>query len=287
VVREGGDEALRHLEDHTGEVTVRRSLPVLVALLGLLSLIEGAALFIRWFRDPGRVRAASPVLRGGRVAERMGCAGCHGPAGTGGIPNAGARAGEVPGWVGGTYMMYNHAPEEIREWILDGVPARLRENPEDVERRRVQLIRMPAYRGILNESDLDDLVAYVQSVSGAFRPPPDGPAAGGRDLAVAHGCFGCHGPEGRGLVSNPGSLRGFIPPWDSPDYEELVATPEEFREWVMSGEIKRFRENPAAAHFLDSQVVKMPAFRGLMTDDEVDRLRAYVEWVRARPYRKR
>lgn len=251
-----------------------------IGALAVLALCEGALLGIWWFRDPGRARARSAVLRGAKVAERLGCYSCHGPEGAAGIPNPGARMGEVPAWPGGTYMMFNESPGEIREWILDGAPARLLNDPADRERRWKQLISMPAYRGRLSEIELDDLVAYVQSVSGVRRPAEGTPAASGRELAVAHGCFGCHGPEGRGLRMNPGSLKGFIPAWDSDDYLELVKSPEEFHEWVADGEIRRFRENPAAAHFLDAQVIKMPAFRSILSHEEIENLRAYVEWVR-------
>ncbi len=251
-------------------------------LLGLVVLVEGGVLAVWWWRDPSRARAVSPVLRGRAQAERLGCFGCHGPEGAAGIANPGAPIGEVPAWSGGTFMMFNRAPEEIREWILHGVPARLRDDPEDQRRRAGQLISMPSYEGRLSGADMDDLVAYVETVSGARRPPDGSSAAEGRALASEHGCFGCHGPEGRGLRSNPGSLKGYIPAWDSDDYLELVASPDEFREWVATGEIRRFRGNPAAAHFLDSQVVKMPAYRHLLSDDQIESLRAYVEWVRAR-----
>jgi mono/diheme cytochrome c family protein len=178
-------------------------------------------------------------------------------------------------------MMFNETPEEIREWITDGAPRRLRDDPDFQEARRRQVVAMPAYRGVVEGADLDDLVAYVQSVSAARRPPEGSPEAEGRALAVEHGCFGCHGPEGRGLVPNPGSFKGNIPPWDSEDYLELVRSPEEFREWVADGEIRRFRENPLAARFLDAQVVKMPAYRGVLGADQIEKIRAYVEWVRA------
>jgi mono/diheme cytochrome c family protein len=141
---------------------------------------------------------------------------------------------------------------------------------------------MPAYGDLLDAAELDDLVVYVTAVSAAGKPESGTPESEGRDLAVEHGCFGCHGPEGRGALPNPGSLKGHIPPWDSEDYTELVQSPEEFREWVASGEIRRFRNNPAAAIFLDAQVVKMPAFREHLNDSQIDRIRTYVEWVRAR-----
>lgn len=255
----------------------------LVVLLGLLAAAEGAVLGLWWFRDPERAREASAVLRGQRVAGRMGCFACHGPEGVAGLPNPGARTGEVPGWVGGTYMMYNQAPGEIREWILDGAPRRLLDDPSARASRAAQLLAMPAYRGRVAGGDLDDLVAYVQSVSGAFHPPEGGPAAQGRALAAAHGCFGCHGPEGRGLLRNPGSFKGYIPAWDSDEYLELVRTPEEFHEWVANGEIGRFRENPAAAFYLDRQAIRMPPFRDVLKRDAIESLRAYVEWIRAQP----
>jgi mono/diheme cytochrome c family protein len=254
-----------------------------VAALLLIAVVEGVLLFVWWFRDPARARAVSPVLRGERIASRMGCFGCHGAGGLQGAPNPGAPIGEVPSWVGGTYMMFNQSPAEIREWILDGAPKRLLEDPSFLERRDRQLIRMPAYRGHLGGEEAADLVAYVQSVSAAYKPEEGSPAAEGRTLAVEQGCFSCHGPEGRGVLTNPGSFKGFVPAWDSEDYQELVRSREEFHEWVAEGEIGRFRSNPAAARFLDGQVIKMPAFRDELTREEIDKIRAYVDWVRARP----
>ncbi len=165
-------------------------------MLGLTSVALGITLIIVWFRNPERARLASPVLRGRAVAVSLGCFGCHGPDGVSGIPNPGARIDEVPAWAGGTYMMYNESPDEIREWILDGAPARLRNDPDAWDRWSRQLLSMPAYRDRVEGADLDDLVAYVQSVSGALAPEAGSDAAEGRQLAVAHGCFGCHGPEG-------------------------------------------------------------------------------------------
>jgi len=259
-----------------------RILPALAALLLVLVVAQGALIGVWWFKDPERARAASPVLRGRQVAQRLGCFACHGAEGMAGIPNPGARIEKVPSWAGGTFMMFNQSPDEIREWILDGLPRRLMREPAALEQRKGQLLSMPAYRGRLGGPELEDLVAYVQSVSGAFRPE-DPAAAEGRDLVVGHGCLGCHGPEGRGLLLNPGSFKGCIPPWDSDDYLDLVRSPEEFRAWVRDGEIPRLRDNPMAARFLDNQAVKMPPFRGIIPDADIERIRVYVEWIRARP----
>ena len=251
------------------------------AVLFLIAVAEGTVLGLRWFRDAGRARDTSPVLRGREVASGLGCFGCHGPEGERGIPNPHARDGEIPSWSGGNFMMYNQSPDEIREWIQDGISKRLRGDPRDQDRRSSQLISMPAYKGRVSGRGLDDLVAYVQAISAAFKAP-EGAAAEGRSLGVENGCFGCHGPEGRGLIGNPGSFKGYIPAWDGGDFAELVRTPEEFREWVAQGEIKRLRDNPAAAHFLDNQAIKMPAYRGILSGDDIEKVRSYVEWVRSR-----
>src|SRR5262245_23962781 len=184
-----------------------RFVKTVLAFFALIAIAEGAVLGLWWFRDPARAHAASPVLRGREIAQRNGCFACHGAEGLAGIPNPGAMTGDVPSWAGGTYMMFNDSPEEIREWILEGIPNRLRDDPKDRESRKEQLLFMPAYRGRIGDRDLDDLVAYVQSVSAAFHPEEGSAAAAGRDEAAEHGCFGCHGPEGRGLVQNPGSDR--------------------------------------------------------------------------------
>jgi len=103
----------------------------------------------------------------------------------------------------------------------------------------------------------------------------------GERLAARLGCFGCHGPEGRGLIINPGSFKGYIPPWDGDDWDDLVKSDAEFDEWVKTGEISRFRRNPLAAHFLDAQQIKMPGYRDILKPGELESLRSLVGWVRS------
>ena len=58
---------------------------------------------------------------------------------------------------------------------------------------------------------------------------------------------------------------------------------EEFRQWVKNGISDRFFNNPAARHFVERQVVPMPAYDGVISDEEIDQLLAFVEWVRSNP----
>lgn len=242
----------------------------------LLILGETVALAILLVRSHWHEAALdTPVQRGRAIAVRSGCFGCHGADGTHPIPNPGAPSGSVPKWIGGTWMMWNNSPEDVRAWILDGHPA---DRKPDAD----ALIAMPAFRHYLNDQEVDDLVAYVLAVS-QFGWPQDEQVAGGRDVAVQFGCFGCHGPEGRGLIANPASLKGYIPPWTSHDFVELVRSREEFDQWVQDGVTQRFKRNPAAMAFLDRQPINMPAYGDRISQDQLDQLYAYVEWARKNP----
>jgi len=258
-------------------MNVRRSW---VALLLLVLGLESAGIVFLLTRERWRRQAESrPVARGERVAASLGCFACHGPGGTRPIPNPGARGGEVPQWAGGTWMMWNDSEDDVRAWILDG-------HPESREPDPGALIKMPTYRGRVGGQDLEDLVAYVLAVSQFGWPEAPG-VSEGRDVAVRFGCFGCHGPEGRGLVLNPGSFTGYIPPWDGEEYLELVRSDEEFRQWVRQGTSERFRKNPLARRFLERQAVPMPAYEERISDQELEKLLAYVRWLREKPARAR
>jgi mono/diheme cytochrome c family protein len=244
--------------------------------LAAVALAEAAVLAVTIVRERWQaVVAAAPVQRGERVASRMGCFGCHGPGGSGGIPNPGSRAGDVPAWVGGSWMMYNHDPGDVRAWILDGHAPGQRPDPG-------ALIKMPGFRGRMSVAELADLTVYVLTVS-QFGDPPDPKTTAGRDVALRFGCFGCHGPEGRGSIADPGSLKGYVPAWDGADYAELVHGDAELRQWVQKGAANRLRADPFARHFLDGEAIQMPAFGDRISPDELAALTAYVQWVRQHP----
>lgn len=217
--------------------------------------------------------------RGRRLAERTGCFGCHGAEGTRGAANPGRTDRSVPTF-GGELMMFAHGPDEIREWIRDGVTAKRAQSQTWREERDRGVLRMPAFRDRLSASQIDDLVALVMAVSGTPEPQ-DSLAARGLQLAEALGCVGCHGPGGRLARPNPGSVKGYVPSWDGADFVELVADRTEFREWVERGVSRRFESNPLARFFLDRAVLKMPAYRKQLEPGYVDALWAYVQWLRS------
>lgn len=245
--------------------------------LGLIVLVaQSAWIGLDWLRSrKHREQHGHPVAEGARIAERLGCFACHGPGGVEGIPNPGHPTGSVPGWSGGTWMMWNQSEADVRSWILDGRPL---ERPASGQ----GLIRMPAYRDRLGPGELQPLTAFVLAVS-LFGTPTDPQVAAGRELALRYGCLGCHGPEGRGLHLNPGSFSGWIPGWDGDAFDELVRDRSEFAEWVRDGISARMRANPAARHFLERQVIPMPAYGERIAEDEIDALWAFAGWVRAHP----
>jgi mono/diheme cytochrome c family protein len=216
----------------------------------------------------------SAVQRGWSVAEARGCFGCHGPGGVTGQPELG-----VPAFSREDLEAYVKNEGEIREWILDGMPRRLRQEPGEQSGEDASLTAMPAWRGILSPREVDDLVAYIEAV-GEVRRPQEAGAEAGRTAAQRLGCFGCHGPQGLGSAPNPRSLKGYIPSWDGADFAELARSDAEVREWIVDGRPRRLREGRLARFFMDRQVVQMPAYRGRITPEEVEQVLGYIRWLR-------
>jgi mono/diheme cytochrome c family protein len=248
--------------------------------LALLALALGATGFLglRTWRTKDR----GLVHRGWVLAESHGCFTCHGPGGHRGVVNPGYGLEDVPPWSGGLTTMYAENEAEIREWIQDGMTKRVRADPEQMKMRAGAAIAMPPYRDVLAEGEVLALVAYVKAVSD-FEKPKDAKAEAGRQVALQYGCFNCHGPQGRGALDNPGSLKGYVPGWDGPDYADLVRSEDEAREWILDGRPRRLLDSRLARFFLERQKVLMPAYRPHLADAEVDALLAYIRWLRQHP----
>jgi mono/diheme cytochrome c family protein len=245
-----------------------------LAVIGLLGF--GV---VEWWRT----RNVGAVQRGWTVAHEKGCFTCHGPGGLRGMANPGYGLDEVPSWAGGLVTMYAENEQELREWILDGIPQRIERDPEQMKLRQGMVVDMPPWRGLLSDRELDDLVAFVKAVSDLEKPEEDA-AEAGRQLAQSYGCFNCHGPQGRGSMPNVRAFKGYIPAWDGRDFPELARDDAEIREWILEGGTRRLMGNPLARWFLERQPIKMPAYRGHIKDEEVDRLIDYIHWVRRHPY---
>jgi len=213
------------------------------------------------------------------MAERTGCFGCHGPGGTRGANNPGRTDKTVPNFADDV-MMYAKTPEEIHEWIHDGVTRKKAASVTWQADRDRGTLRMPAFKHRMNERDLDDLVAYVMAVA-EMPEPDDSLAARGLQRSKDLGCVGCHGPGGRLARHNPGSWKGCIPSWDGADFPELVRDSTEFRQWIEHGVSRRFASNPLASFFLRRAAIRMPAYDTHVEAGDVSALWAYVTWLRS------
>ena len=229
----------------------------------VVAVLVTAITAVFWWRSAN----VGPVQRGADLALSQGCLGCHG------------GSGESPQLPRLFTDLDDVEPETLREWILDGMPRRVREDAELRQAVEAAAIRMPAWRGSLSEPQVDDLIIYLRTLAAADLP--DDPAIRtGHAVAERLGCFRCHGPGGRGASRNPGSLKGYIPPWDGRDFAELVVDGAELREWILGGRPQRLQANPLARFFLDRQAIRMPAFRGFIQEEELRALEAYIGWLR-------
>ena len=207
------------------------------------------------------------VQRGADLALAHGCLGCH--AGPGESPLLPRRFADLD----------DLDPVTLREWILDGISSRVRQDAESRASLEAAAIQMPAWRGRLSDPEVNDLVTYVRALATADMPN-DPAARTGHAVAERLGCFRCHGAGGRGAGSNPGSLKGYIPSWDGQDFDDLVIDDSELREWILAGRPRRLQANRLARFFLDRQTIRMPGFAGRITDEELRAVEAYIHWLR-------
>jgi mono/diheme cytochrome c family protein len=100
----------------------------------------------------------SPVDRGREVFRKYGCAGCHGPEGKGGVPNANAMtAQQVPAL---TYVADGYTKPEVKKLIVNGQHEIAALDPS----RPLPPLYMPAWGSTIRDAEIDDLVAYLFSL---------------------------------------------------------------------------------------------------------------------------
>jgi mono/diheme cytochrome c family protein len=119
----------------------------------LLSLTDTNV--VGFLKVPG---AVNPVERGKAVYKKYGCAGCHGIDAVGGIPNPNSKtAQQVPGL---KFVSEGYTKDELKKRILDGQ----REIPVMDLKKPPAPLYMPPWRGKIAEGELNDLVAYLNSL---------------------------------------------------------------------------------------------------------------------------
>lgn len=106
-----------------------------------------------------------PARTGAEIADRMGCFGCHGALGMGGIENPGSLKGYVPGFLGDDYRELVRDRAELREWIREGRLRRVDEHWIGGHFSEGQFLQMPAYKDFLDEEELEALMAFVEWIA--------------------------------------------------------------------------------------------------------------------------
>ena len=89
----------------------------------------------------------------------------------------------------------------------------------------------------------------------------------------------------RGRRVEPGSFKGYIPGFWGDDYDELVRSDDELRQWLADGHIPRITEHPIGGWFFRRQAAKMPAYGRFLAPEDIAALGAYVKWIRAGSWR--
>jgi mono/diheme cytochrome c family protein len=104
-------------------------------------------------------------------------------------------------------------------------------------------------------------------------------AVRGQRLAARLGCFSCHGPQGTGGTPNPGSREDTVPAFTERTQMMYAKTVADLREYVLDGAPRHRREDPAYRARMEAAALRMPAYRGHVSDAELDDLIAYLRAV--------
>lgn len=117
---------------------------------------------------PGSLAWPALMARGERLARGLGCFGCHGELGQGGIENVGSLKGYIPGFFGRDFDALTRKGDRswITAWIVDGAPREFLDQGvlgwkparHFLEK---QATGMPAYAAFLMPGEADLLTDYL------------------------------------------------------------------------------------------------------------------------------
>ncbi len=132
------------------------------AYRGFVSTREVEQLTAAFLVLSGMTRPANgtDAAQGLELARQWKCFSCHGPGGSGGLPNPGSFTGFIPGLYGSDYADLVRTREEFDSWVLEGTTPRLASNRLAQYFAQRQRLQMPAYRD-MRSGELDALWAYV------------------------------------------------------------------------------------------------------------------------------
>ena len=113
----------------------------------------------------------------------------------------------------------------------------------------------------------------------ALRQRESNPILRGRLLAESQGCVACHRPWAEREIPNPGSRWGSVPHLARGYASMYAADRGEIEEFIRFGAPRAWLADPTVAARLDSQQVRMPAYDGTLSDEQIADLVAFTSAV--------
>jgi mono/diheme cytochrome c family protein len=142
----------------------------------------------------------------------------------------------------------------------------------------------------ISDTEVASLVAWIAVMQyEADRATARAPIRGGLpevERLARRQCFSCHGDLGQGGVSNPGSLKGYVPGFFGRDYDALTwgDDPDVVREWIRDGLPGFFHWGVGSFRpglwYSERQQVKMPAFGQTLSPGQWEALAGYMSLLR-------
>ncbi|MFN2557621.1 MAG: c-type cytochrome [Nitriliruptorales bacterium] len=262
-----GDIPLAARPYHSDEELETTGLERTMAWGFALMLFMALFLPVYWLLEPNRINEKQELfyeqdVARGRVEFAQACATCHGSdAGGGFAPHPDSNV---------------KAPWPVP--ALNNIVARNQDNPNvtDIEEFITQTVKqgrpgtpMPAwsafYAGSMTDQQIESIVAYILSIQTGEVPAPQAfVGASGQEIFAAN-CARCHGQAGEGRVG-PELIHVFAR--YGADGAPVVdgAAAEAVRSTILNGRVV-----PA--------YTPMPAWKGTLTPDAIDRLMAYLRSI--------
>jgi mono/diheme cytochrome c family protein len=101
----------------------------------------------------------------------------------------------------------------------------------------------------------------------------------GRHVAERLGCFACHGPDGGGGAPNVGGRADAVPGWTERVPMMYAASDDELREYILDGRPAAKAADPEYVAEMERQAIRMPAYRGRISDAEVEEVLTFIRAV--------
>lgn len=206
------------------------------------------------------VNLAPAVASGGHLFVQFACAQCHGLQGRGGI------SPDVPAL---TNIGKTLKPATLRSIIDHGLGESA--NPTKPY--------MPVWGEVISQTQVADLIAYIRAglpnvptAQPPTVPTNQGAAVEGSVLYIRDGCINCHGPNGLGGVPNPLSPDKKIPPLSGQAFRQQFNTDQKIINVIRSGSV-----------IGRAPIVSMPHWGGIIPQDQLSALVAYLKTLRTAP----